>query len=170
MILFEILLSFFGGASAMTPFLNQADDVQEFLFDIREARRLADGFLEAPHSVNNTIIAASGLSDYEALPKRGVCLNSGLHQVWTSKHDLQSERDEPIVVYRHIIFSSREGPTLNQFLFLTYSARTSLRSTDTDDPLLLPLQIYSLSIFQLPTIFFVHAAALVLPFSIPLHI
>lgn len=81
MILFEILLSFFGGASAMTPFLNQADDVQEFLFDIREARRLADGFLEAPHSVNNTIIAASGLSDYEALSKRGVCLNSGLRQV-----------------------------------------------------------------------------------------
>lgn len=81
MILFEILLSFLWEASVRSPFLKEADDVQGFLVDIREARSLADGFLGAPHSVNKTIIAASRLSEHEAFPKIELCLNSGLYQI-----------------------------------------------------------------------------------------
>lgn len=154
MILFEILLSFLGGAGVRSPFLNEAEDIQGFLVDIREARSLANGFLGAPHSVNNTIIAASRLSEHEAPPKTGVSLNSGLYQVWRSEHDLQAERDGPIVLFHHIVYSSRELPRLKQLVTLTYSVRTSLRSKDINDPWLLPLQIYSLFIFQLPMMFF----------------
>lgn len=133
MILFEVLLSFLGQACVRTPFLNQKDDVSGFLVDIREARSLADRFLRTPHSVNKTIIAASRLSEHETLPKVGVCLYSEFYQIWISEHDLQAERDGPVVVCHHIMYSSRELPRLKQLLTHTYSVRTSLRSTDTDD-------------------------------------